>query len=156
MYCRLKSFIVWPSREDLRNTMPSCFLEHFGKKVTVIIDCFEIFIEKPSNLDAQASTWSNYKHHNTVKYLIGITPYGAICFISPGYGGRISDKLLTENCGILDNLLPGDLVLADRGFLIEDMAGLRCATVKTPAFLKGKKQLEPRDLEETRHVASVR
>ena len=27
----------------------------------------------------------------------------------------MSDKFLTEHCGILDKLLPGDVVLADRG-----------------------------------------
>lgn len=30
------------------------------------------------------------------------------------------------------------------------------ATVKTPAFLKGKKQLEPREIEDTRNIAHVR
>ena len=88
-------------------------------------------------------TWSNYKHNNTVKYLIGICPQGAITFISNGWGGRVSDKHLTENCGFLQKLLPGDTVLADRGFNIEDSLGSVCATacVKIPAFTKGKKQL---------------
>ena len=27
----------------------------------------ELFIERPSNLEAQAQTWSSYKHHNTVE-----------------------------------------------------------------------------------------
>ena len=36
--------------------------------------------------------------------------------ISDGWGGRVSDKHLTENCGLLDYLIPGDTVLADRGF----------------------------------------
>lgn len=31
-----------------------CFRYAFGNKVTVIIDCFEIFIEKPTNLLARA------------------------------------------------------------------------------------------------------
>ena len=30
--------------------------------------------------------------------------------------GRVPDKVITEKCGILDNLLPGDIVLADRVF----------------------------------------
>ena len=54
--------------------MPRCFKYSFEKKATIIIDCFEIFIERPSNLLARAQTFSNYKHHNTVKVLIGITP----------------------------------------------------------------------------------
>ena len=44
-----------------------------------IIDCTEIFIERPTNLDVRARTFSNYKSHNTVKFLIGITPNGS-CF----------------------------------------------------------------------------
>ena len=34
--------------------------------------------------------------------------------------GRTSDKHLTENCCLLNKLLPGDLVMADRGFTIHD------------------------------------
>ena len=99
--------------------MPMEFRKNFKQSV-VIIDCFEIFIERETNLKARAQTWSNYKHHNTVKFLIGISPQGAISFISKGWGGRESDVHLTENCGILDKLLRGDLILADRGFNIHE------------------------------------
>ena len=44
----------------------------------------------------------HYKHHNTVKFLIGITPQRAISFIPKGWGGRVSDQLITEKCGIFD------------------------------------------------------
>ncbi|XP_057676560.1 uncharacterized protein LOC130906338 [Corythoichthys intestinalis] len=57
---------------------------------TVIIDCFEIFTENPSNLKARAQMFSSYKHHHTMKYFICITPKGAICFLSKGWGGRTS------------------------------------------------------------------
>ena len=53
----------------------------------------------------------------------------------------MSDKHLTENCGILTKLLPGDTVLADRGFDIQESVGLMCAEVKIPAFTRGKTQL---------------
>lgn len=89
-------------------SMPHQFVEAFGKRVAVIVDCFEVFTERPSNLKARAETFSNYKHSNTRKYLIGITPRGAISFISKGWGGRTSDKHVTENSGFLDKLLPGD------------------------------------------------
>ena len=85
----------------------------FGKQVTVIIDCFEVFIERPTNLLARAQTFSNYTHHNTIKILIGITSQGTICFVSEAWGGRISDQYLTENCRFLENLLPGDMVMAE-------------------------------------------
>ena len=113
----------------------------FGKQVTVIIDCFEVFIERPTNLLARAQTFSNYKHHNTVKILIGITPQGTVCFVSEGWGGRTSDKYLTENCGFLENLLPGDMVMADRGFKICESVGLKQAKLVIPAFTTGKSQL---------------
>ena len=62
----------------------------------------------------------NYRHHNTVKILLGIAPQGVLSFVSEPWGGRVSDKYLTEHCGILDKLHPGDIVLADRGFDISD------------------------------------
>ena len=137
MYVRMKPLIKWPEREELLKTMPIEFRKAF-KKCIVIIDCFEVFIERPS-LKARAQTWSNYKHHNTVKFLIGIEPQGCISFISKGWGGRVSDKHLTENCGILDNMIPGDVILADRGFIVHEAAGVFCAEVKMPPFTKGKK-----------------
>ena len=52
------------------------------------------------NPSAQQLTFSNYKNHNTAKALVGITSSGAVCFISDLYGGNISDKKLTVECGI--------------------------------------------------------
>lgn len=92
-----------------------------------VIDCFEINIEKPKDLKARAQTYSQYKSHNTMKYLIGITPQGVISFISKGWGGQTTDAHITANSGFLDHLLPGGLVLADRGFTIQDQVGLYCA-----------------------------
>ena len=51
-------------------------------KCSVIIDCTEIFIERARNLTVRALTWSNYKHHNTIKILVGMAPTGAISFLS--------------------------------------------------------------------------
>ena len=156
LFTYLRSLIKWPERAQIWKTTPVCFRKHFGTKVVVIIDCFEVFINKPKNLLARAQTFSSYKHHNTVKFLIGITPQGIVSFISKAWGGRTSDKYLTENCNLLNNLLPGDVVMADRGFDIEESAATYCATVKIPTFTKGKRQLESIDVEQTRRIASVR
>ena len=115
---RLARLIHWPDRDAFQKTMPECFQVSFGRKVAVIIDCFEIFIERPSNLLARAATWSNYKHHNTAKVLLGITPQGVVSFVSNCWGGQVSDKHLTENSGLLHKLLSGDVVLADRGLTL--------------------------------------
>ena len=50
MDIRLKSLIIWPERENLRKTMLECFRAEFGDMVATVIDCFEVFIERPSNL----------------------------------------------------------------------------------------------------------
>ena len=156
MDIQLRPLILWPVRQHLRRTMPSCFQNAFGDKVAVIIDCFEVFIERPSNLLARACTWSSYKHHNTIKLLIGITPQGVISFISDAWGGRVSDKHLTESSGILQKLLPGDIVLVDCGFDIADSVGMHQAKLHTPAFTKGKGQLSALEVEETRSIANIR
>lgn len=128
------------------------FRKHFPKYV-VIIDCFEIFLERPTNLLARAQTYSSYKHHNTVKYLIGITPQRTVSYISEGWGGRTSDKYLTEHCSLLHHLVPGDTILADRGF---DISGFYCSTLKIPAFTRGKSQLSGINIEQPRKIANVR
>ena len=40
--------------------------------------------------------------------------------MSRAWGGRTSDKYLTEHCGLPKNLKPEDLGLADRGFTIQE------------------------------------
>ena len=154
MYIRLKPLIKWPDRGVVKKTMPMVFRNHF-RKCICIIDCFEVFCERPNRLKARAQTYSQYKHHNTVKFLIGITPQGSVSFISKGWGGRVSDLHLTEHCGILNNLLPGDLVLADRGFNIQESIGIYCAEVKLPPFTKGKPQLSQLEVDTAREVAHV-
>ena len=136
--------------------MPFCFRPNYGLKVTSIIDCFELFIEKPSNLLAKSCTWSQYKHYNTAKYLIAITPQGIVSFVSNGWGGRVSDKYIVENSGYLQYLLPRDVVLADRGFNVEDSVALQAATLDIPAFTRGCDQLPPGYIEATRKLANVR
>ena len=109
MFVNTRGFIKWPDRETLRLTMPSTFRKFF-KNCAVIIDCSEVFIERPSDLLARAQVWSNYKHHSTIKFLIGITPQGTISFISDCVGGRMSDKEIVEQSNLIDHLLPGKLI----------------------------------------------
>ena len=153
---KLRPLIKWPEREVLWIFTPACYRASFGKKVVVIIDCFEVFIDRPSNLLGRASTWSSYKHHNTVKVLLGIAPHGVVSFVSVAWGGRVSDKHLTNHCGILNHLLPGDVVLADRGFDISESVGIMQARLHIPSFTKGKDQLSALEVEETRAIANVR
>lgn len=77
-------------------------------------------------------------------------------FISKAWGGRASDKYITERCGILQHLLPGDVVLADRGFDIDECVALQGAKLFIPAFTRGKDQLTAKDVHATRAIANVR
>ena len=47
-----------------------CFQYSFGKNITVAIDCFDVFIEKPTNCLAHGQTFLSYKHYNIIKVLI--------------------------------------------------------------------------------------
>ena len=96
--------IMWPNTEEFQKTMSTSFVQVYGHKVVVIIDCFEVFIERPGVLLDRASTWSNYTHHNTIKFLIGICPQRVISCISKAWDGRTTDKFLTKNCHILSRL----------------------------------------------------
>lgn len=156
MYQKFESFIVWPTRENLRKTMPESFKRKYKNKVAVIIDCFEVFTERPASLDGSSQLYSHYKHHHTIKVLIGIIPQGAISFISKAYGGKCSDKFVTMDSKILDNLEVGDVVMADRGFLVEDEILLRQCNLVMPSFTKGQSQLHPLDIEESREISNLR
>lgn len=152
---RLRFLIKWPSKETVLKNMPKSFRRNY-RKCRVIIDCSEIFIQRPSNLDARARTWSNYKHHNTLKFLVGITPYGAISFLSKCWGGRVSDKELTQQSGFYNKLDYGDLVLADRGFLISEELAICGASLAIPPFSRGKKQFSQREVEMARRLSRSR
>lgn len=148
--------IFWPDDPYLIVNTPSYFHSQLKDLVTVVIDCFEIFIERSSVLRALAQAWSTYKHHETIKFLIGISMSGAIIFISRGFGGRSSDKEITLKSGILNKLKENNLVLADKGFLIEKEVIEKKAFLHMPCFVKNITQLEPEDVEHTRETANLR
>ena len=75
----LRSLIVWPDRETIRKHLPQCFKPTYAK-ATCIIDCSEVFIERATSLSARCETYSNYKNHNTAKFLVAVSPTGAIIF----------------------------------------------------------------------------
>lgn len=155
MHTELRCLIAWPDDEQLNVNMPDSFKKHFSR-VRCIIDCFEIKIERPISFQARAQTYSNYKKHNTVKVLIGITPTGSISFLSKAWRGRISDKAITKNSGFLDHVKIGDDIMADRGFSIEEDLANHGARLLIHAFTRGKTQLSIREVETTRQLARVR
>ena len=67
MHTRLVPLLIlWPECDILKMSMSMSFRSKFGK-CACIIDSFEVFIERPSDLKARAQTYSTYKSHNNMK-----------------------------------------------------------------------------------------
>ena len=50
-----------------------------------------------------------------------MAPNAIITFVSKLYPGSISDKAIAEQSGLLNHLVAGDMGLADKGFVIQDI-----------------------------------
>ena len=135
----MKPLIVFYDRQQISKNIPKEY--HNFPRLRCIIDCSEIFIQKPSDLKNQAATWSDYKHHNTIKCLIAATPLGSIAFVSELYGGRTSDRYIVKNSRFLDYVNPQDQILADRGFPIREELLLRQAELILPSAGQRKTQM---------------
>ena len=153
LYLELPQLFPFPSQESVRKNMPQQFALY--PTTRVIIDCTEVFVEVPSSMLAQSQTWSNYKHHNTFKVLVGISPNGQVIFVSKLWGGRVSDKCITEKSGLLQYLKPGDNIMADRGFEITSILPPGVG-LNIPPFKGTRAQLTAEEATETVHIASVR
>ena len=151
----LKFLIMWPSRESVYSNMPQIFRDLYPR-TRCIIDCSEIYVVRPYTHLARAQTYSSYKKHNTVKFFIGITPNGAISFLSRCWGGRATDKHITHHSGFLEKIEYGDSILADRGFDIADDLAVHGARLQIPSFMRGKQQLSMHDVEVSKKLAKVR
>ena len=91
-------------------------------------------------------TFSNYKNCNTYKGLVGISPEEVVTFVSALFRGSMSDKELTRRSGLLDLLEPGDSIMTDHGFEIEEDLLLTVVRLNIPPFLRGKEQLSSNEL----------
>ncbi|XP_046542771.1 uncharacterized protein LOC124253100 [Haliotis rubra] len=145
---------IFPSRHIIRKTLPSVFKSF--KNIRVIVDCFEVFTERPSDYGEQGNMYSQYKTHNTLKVLLGISPTGAVTFVSDAYEGCISDRDIVRKSGFLQKINPGDLVLADRGFTIKDLLMSCRAHLNIPPFLGKRDKLTPKEDILTRSIARTR
>jgi len=90
--------LLFDLREKFAEDDAKLFLVVLWKESSFHNRLLQIFLERPWNLKARLSTWSNYKHRNAAKILLGIVPQGSVDFVLETWGGRVSDKNLTENC----------------------------------------------------------
>ncbi|KAJ8375618.1 hypothetical protein SKAU_G00061980 [Synaphobranchus kaupii] len=112
---------------------------------------------RKTKAESTAKSYSNYKNWTTVKYFIACHPAGSITFLSKVWGGRASDVKIVRESGFISPSYhhPGDQILADHGFTLKDDFALIGATLLTPAFKCGRKQLPGRDVEESRVKSNI-
>lgn len=120
-------------------------------------------MEKPSNLRDAKRSWSEYKQSETAKVLIAVSTRGTILYISPPWGGRVSDVEIVRQLDPFMTLLKneeddGGFVLADKGF--RALAPVLPLQVKKllvmPAAVKTGKQLTKKQVEESRAKSNLR
>jgi len=158
LFFQLKELVIWPTREVINQHMPSEFQKLFPS-TRVILDGTEIPIQKLSNVANQSSTWSSYKNRNTLKCLIGISPHGCVTYISEAYGGAASDRQIFERSDFVREkflLQKGDSIMADRGFIVQDLMANKDVCVNTPTMLRGVTQLPAKTVLKDRRLANKR
>ena len=101
-------------RRDLPQPLPAPFRNDTLKDIRFVGDCTSISIQKPTNYELQSITWEQYKSTNTVKFFRADDPFGGASFISPAFGGSVSDKEILRQCGFYEEIEEGDGCLFDR------------------------------------------
>ena len=155
MFLKFSTIPIWPSKEKVEEHMPADFKEKYPS-TRIIIDCTEIRCQMPKSLRFNRELFSSYKNHTTLKGLAGISPGGAITFISQLYTGHISDREIVMRSGFLN--LPfarGDSVMADKRFPVQDLLP-HGVSLNIPPFLGSKGQMTPEEVVQTQQIASLR
>ena len=139
------------------SSLPVAFKQEYPATFS-IVDASKLFLEIPSDLQMQSLTWSNYKHHNTAKFLVVCIPNGSISYVSPLFVGSISDVELTRVCGLLEKLKgkTGVSIMADRRFTVQDQLQSIRMKLNVPPFMEGRQQLPAEEVQEGRKIASLR
>lgn len=150
------SMVYVPEYENIRATTPQRFHKMGYGDTHSILDGTEFFIETPKNLDLQKVTWSDYKHHNTLKVLICVAPNSTVVFASKAYGGSISDKELTNRSGYLDHVPAYSRIMYDKGFNLTEECAQRMINVSVPPGRRGSAQMTPAELKKTKEIANLR
>lgn len=141
-----------PSREKNALCAPSSFSGYTSCRI--VIDCTDLEIAAPKLMSIQNATYSSYRGMNSFKVIVGVAPNAVITYISKLYPGSISDKEIVQQSGFLNNMSTGDLILADKGFLIQDIVP-NGVSVNIPPFLENGKFTES-EAKATKNIAKCR
>lgn len=151
----LRKAVYWPSKEAVVDNLTVHFKEYTN--VRAVLDCTEVPLQRPKDLESQLLIYSWYKGTYTAKVLICETPGGHISYVSEAYGGRASDSFITKESKIMEKFLPSiDSVMVDKGFLIDQLCLDYHVEMVRPPFLRKSKQLSKRDAERNQSIAAAR
>ena len=104
---------MYPERQYFKD-LPKIFRTF--KNSCASIDFAELKCEMPQNYSQQGNLYSSYKSNCTVKCFIAVNPNGAVCFMPDLFHGSLSDVHIFDQCGILQQINPGDdLLLLTKG-----------------------------------------
>lgn len=155
LYIFLGSINIWANHVKIKEHMSQEYHKYFPN-IRIIIDCTELYTETPSSLVLQSQTYSTYKSHNTWKGLVGIAPNGALTFVSSLYSGSMSDQEITKMSGLLELLKPGDQIMADKGFILNELLENTGISIVTPDFLASDGQFTKEQVEHNQRIARLR
>lgn len=69
-----------------------------------------------------------------MKILTGASPSGLISYISPAYVGCTSDRQIVERSSLATLYDPGDSIMADKGFNVQDLFAAKYIKINIPTF----------------------
>jgi hypothetical protein len=156
----LEQIFPVPTRSQLLRAYPKSVLKKFGHtQIFMLLDATKGYAQVSSMKTVNAILYSAYKHHSTMKWLVGCDPIGAVwnSAISDGFGGSISDPMLTCVTNILEQIPFGSSVEVDKGFLIENLCallGVHC--VRQMKMLDKQTQQSKEDVALTQKVGKTR
>ena len=91
-----------------------------------------------------------------MKCLIAVTPTGGACFVSDLYEGSIDDVRIFQESGILNFIKPGDSILVDKGFTVQELLLVKQAKVFIPPFLGKRDKFTKEAILLTKKIAKAR
>ena len=155
MSLQWREICIWPDRDIVRFFSPSDFKSKFPE-TRAIFDGTEFPVKKPQAPAAQQVTFSKYKNRNTAKILVGVTPGGMVSYLSDSYGGSTSDRQITERSNLVRMVDPGDSLMADKGFDVQDIFAPVDVTVNIPTFFKKQNRMAGSTVMRDRKIAAKR
>ena len=89
-----------------------------ARTFNTILDATECPIERPADYETQKNYYSGKKKKHTLKYEVVVSIVtGFFVRVTGGFPGSMHDFTMSILSGLFEDLLPGELVLADKGYI---------------------------------------